>query len=530
MLNPSEKQEVTQAVSQPNAVPVLLVSVCIIASCGILYELLISTISSYFLGSSVLHFSITIGLFLSFMGVGAYLSKFFSDKYLLNNFIGIEILLGVVGGASGLVLYSAYAFTENYYLIALLLIAIIGSLVGLEIPLLTRIVKNHFNLKDTLAQVLSFDYLGALIASVLFPLFLLPYLGLMRTSFFIGLLNLAVGFFNLLIFKPVLQNFWRRIATTCVLILIYIIGYWQSFGISNYLEQFLYQDEVIFAKQSPYQRIVLTRWAEDIRLYLNGNLQFSSADEHRYHEPLVHIPIALAHHPERVLLMGAGDGLAAREILKHEVVKQIDLVDLDPAMTELGRNNVLFKRLNQNALNNPKVKIYNEDAYKFLENSNQFYDIIIIDLPDPNDLALGKLYTKEFYELVKKRLSKDGIMVTQSTSPFFARKVFWCIHHTLEAVFPSVIAFNAHVYSFGQWGFNIAAPYALEKENQAQVIATQKLFDKDRRINLRYLDPQLLPTLFVFDKDVAEVPTLINQLHTQVLLQYYEESWLEQEH
>mgnify|MGYP001076406133 CR=1 FL=1 len=252
------------SLTQKASVPILLVSVFIIAICGILYELLISSISSYFLGSSILHFSLTIGLFLSFMGLGAYISRFISDKRLLDRFIIIEVWLGVIGGASGALLYVSYAITENYYLIAFLLLGSIGTLVGLEIPILTRIIRGYFNLKDTLAQVLSFDYLGALIASILFPLFLLPYLGLTRTSFFIGLLNLSVALFN-------------------------VIGFFSAFTISGFFEQFLYQDDVVYTKQSPYQRLVITQWKDDTRLYINGNLQFSSIDEYRYHEALVQL-------------------------------------------------------------------------------------------------------------------------------------------------------------------------------------------------------------------------------------------------
>jgi spermidine synthase len=269
-----------ELMQNPASIPILLTSVFIIATCGILYELLISSISSYLLGSSILHFSLTIGIFLSFMGVGAYLSKFIEDEHLLSQFVMIEIWLGLIGGASGVILYTTYAFTLNYYLITFLLIAVIGSLVGLEIPLLTRIVRNYFNLKDTLAQVLSFDYLGALLASILFPLFLLPYLGLTRTSFFIGLLNLSVGLFNIWVFRKNLQKPTQKLLIASFATIIYVIGFFYAFGISTYLEQFLYQDDIIVSQQSPYQKIVVTRWNNDVRLFLNGNLQFSSVDEH----------------------------------------------------------------------------------------------------------------------------------------------------------------------------------------------------------------------------------------------------------
>lgn len=417
-------------------------------------------------------------------------------------------------------MYATYALTENYYTIAFLLIGSIGTLVGLEIPILTRIIRDYFNLKDTLAQVLSFDYLGALIASIVFPFLLLPYLGLTRTAFFVGLLNLAVGVFNLWIFKKQIKTYEIQSFIAWVLIILYALGFYYSYGISGYLEQFLYQDDIVLSRQSAYQRIVMTEWNQDTRLYLNGHLQFSSLDEHRYHEPLVHIPMALTNHPEKILLLGAGDGLAARELLKYSEIKEIQIVDLDSVVTNLARDAFIFQKLNQNALSNSKVKVFNQDAFKFIEKSNEFYSLIIIDLPDPNDIPLGKLYSQEFYRLCQKRLTKDGVLVTQSTSPFFARQSFWCIHHTLESVFPQVEEFTVNVPSFGQWGFNIALNYPVDypaDKVQEKLIAESEL---------RFLRKKLIPKLFLFDPDMSEVDTELNKLETLKLVQYYEADWV----
>ncbi len=508
-----------------NAIPILFTSVFIIAGCGILYELLISSMSSYFLGSSILHFSLTIGFFLSAMGLGAYLSRWVKEEDLLWRFIQIELILGVVGGASGIMLYSAYAFTQNYYILAFSLIMLIGALVGIEIPLLTRIVQPHFKLADTLAQVLAFDYLGALVASVIFPLVLVPYLGLMRTAFFIGLLNLMVGLFNLWVFRESLYRWQRGFWIGILWVGIYVIGFGFSFIIQDFLEEFLYNDEVILAKQSPYQRIIVTKDDNDLRLYLNGNLQFSSQDEHRYHEPLVHLPLALVRNPENILFLGAGDGLAVRELLKYSSVKSIDLVDLDKMMTDLAQKHPALLQLNENALNQKMVKIFHQDAYKYLEHNTKIYDLIIIDLPDPSEVSLGKLYSKEFYSLVRKRLTPDGAMVTQSASPFFTKKAFWCITNTLREVFPTLLPYTVHVPSFGQWGFNIALPYKIDKELALETMQN-RLFPTDRKhIPLRFLNKETISTLFRFDEDLKEVPTEINTLNTQKLVQYYEKSW-----
>lgn len=221
-------------------VAVLLTSVLIIAICGILYELLISTISSYFQGSSILHFSLVIGLFLSFMGVGSYFSRYIK-KDLLRWFIRFEIILGIVGGFATFLLYFAFSLTPFFYLVAFLLIGILGGLIGVEIPILTRIVREYETLRDALAQVLSFDYLGALVASVLFPLILLPSLGSMRTAFVVGLLNLTVAILNIWLFREELKRFQNLMAVSIISALVLIGGFVYSFQLTSFFENFLYR-------------------------------------------------------------------------------------------------------------------------------------------------------------------------------------------------------------------------------------------------------------------------------------------------
>lgn len=514
-------------------VPVLLTSVLIIAICGILYELLISTISSYFQGSSILHFSIVIGLFLSFMGVGSYLSKYVKGR-LLHWFIVFEIVLGLVGGFATLLLYMAFALTPYFYGVAFCLIAVLGSLIGIEIPILTRMVREYESLRQAMAKVLAFDYLGALFASVLFPLLLLPVLGTMRTAFVIGILNLGVALMNSWVFRAELKQYRQLLATAGGGMLLMLLGLAWSMQLTSLFEQFLYRDEIMLTRQSAYQRIVLTRWNEDVRLFIDGNLQFSSRDEYRYHEPLVHLPMALAAGQERVLVLGGGDGLAARELLKYPALKRIDLVDLDPEMTRLGQTHAVFLRLNQHALLDERVHIYNQDAYKFVEQSSALYDVVIIDLPDPNNASLGKLYSVEFYRMLKKRLAAGGVVVSQSSSPYYAPKAFWCIHRSMEAVFGPVLPYTVQVPSFGQWGFNLAIHFPSQLKQlpaNSQALLQQSLPRLRQRLfappdkALRFLTPEVLPALFSFDGDTQEVEVEVNRLENQILLRYYEQSW-----
>lgn len=534
---PSTVQTEGTGGNQPKSgqkVAILLTSVFIIAICGILYELLISSISSYFQGSSILHFSLVIGLFLSFMGLGSYLSKFL-DEDLLSWFVRFEILLGLVGGLSTFLLYFAFSLTPYFYGVAFFLIAVLGSLIGIEIPILTRIVREYETLRDAMAKVLSFDYLGALIASVAFPLILLPTMGTMRTAFLIGLLNLLVAVLNLRLFRREIPSYKQLMGASLGLMLLLGAGFLYSFQLVGFFEHFLYKDEILLSKQSTYQQIVVTRWNQDTRLFIDGNLQFSSVDEHRYHEPLVHLPMALAQQHEHILVLGGGDGLAVREILKYSDVKRIEVVDLDPEITRLGQLHPAFILLNQNALNDPRVTIHNEDAYKFVERASDLYDVVIIDLPDPNNVGLGKLYTEEFYGLLEKRMAAGGTIVTQSTSPYYAPKAFWCIHESLQAVFPETLPYTVLVPSFGQWGFNLAmqSPGSLKPgiqdsislTAQANTLLAQRLFHSPDSLQLRFLTPDMLTGLFLFDGDTKAVPVEVNQLHNQVLVRYYEESW-----
>src|SRR5262249_49060246 len=202
--------------------------------------------------------------------------------------------------------------------------------------------------------------------------------------------------------------------------------------LTSLAEEGLYSDEIVYAAQSPYQRIIITKGRAGFNLYLNGHLQFASADEYRYHEALVHPAMTLAGQPRRVLILGGGDGLALREVLKHPSVVAVTLVDIDPEMTRLSEHVPPLAQLNGQAFADPRVTVVNEDAMIWLEEPGPRFDVAIIDFPDPNNFALGKLYTTRFYRLLRGRLQQDGAISVQSTSPLFARRSFWCIVRTLE--------------------------------------------------------------------------------------------------
>ena len=490
----------------------LLFSVLVIASCGLVYELVAGALASYLLGDSVTQFSTIIGAYLFAMGIGSYLSSYVG-KGLINRFIFIELCIGLIGGSSAAILFLSFSFLGTLSVLLYTLIFIVGALVGLEIPLLLRILKEQLQFKDLVAQVLTFDYLGALVVSILFPVVLAPKLGLIRTGFFFGLLNVVVAGWTIWLFRDRLPGLAHLRNACIVTTALLLAGFVYAERMTTLAEENLFSDEIIFATSSPYQRIVLTRWKDDIRLHLNNHLQFSSRDEYRYHEALVHPGLSAVPYPRRVLVLGGGDGLAIREVLKYDTVESITLVDLDAKITDLFSTNPMLTNLNQNALLSPKVNIVSDDAFVWLEHSKEMFDFVAVDFPDPSNHSLGKLYTNSFYKLLKKHVSEQGIIAIQSTSPFFAPRSYWCIARTLESVGFQVSPYHTYVPSFGDWGFMIASQRPYHPPNT---------YPPD----LKYLTPETAAAMFQFPKDMRAVDDLeINRLSNQILTQYFEAEW-----
>ena len=445
------------------------------------------------------------------MGGGAWLAQFIKSD-LLHHFIRIEIALGVIGGLSAVMLYAAYAWTDYYYPAMLIVIALISLLVGMEIPLLTRVIEQDKGIRQSLSEVLATDYVGALLASLLFPFILLPYLGHLLTAFAIGSLNLIVALIVVWHFRKRLIKTKQLFVGVAVGLVLMLVSSVFSNNFAGIFERSLYQDPVIFSQQSKYQKLVITQQGKDLRLFLNGNLQFSSLDEYRYHEPLVHLPASHSRVLERALVIGGGDGLAARELLKYKSLNEIVLVDLDPEVTALGATLTQLRALNKQALDDPKVKIQNADAWRWLEQQGDLFDVIIIDLPDPSNVDIARLYTTEFYKKIARRLSVGGIMITQASSPWVERKAFWSIGATLDSVFSTVNAVYSHVPSFGPWGFMMASNTPLNKQRN---IPNETRYVKDDNWKFLLEHPNDLPPI--------SLPA--NQLQTLVLMQYYNDSY-----
>ena len=451
---------------------------------------------------------------MSAMGIGAWLSRHVDDPE--PAFIRAQIALGVIGGGSALVLFWAYVLVDNYNAFLFIICITAGALVGLEIPLVTRILEREADLRINISNILTADYIGALAAALLFPLILVPQLGLIQTGLLLGSLNLAVAGMAIWLFRqyklaPVCAG---SFAAICAAML-------YSAQLTQWIETRLFDAEIIYAETTPFQRLVVTKSGTRQQLFIDGGLQFDTIDEYRYHEALVHPLMTLSPRLDHILILGGGDGMVVREVLKYPGVERITLVDLDPAMTRLFRDQLELAALNGQSLQNPKVEIVNADAWQFAENDARLFDAVIIDLPDPKNLSLSKLYSVEFYQLLTKRLSRDALIVTQATSPVFARQAFWSINATLAATtapfsqdeFLETRPYHAYVPSFGDWGFVLAGSR----------IANQTF--RSLPNTLRFIDDRFFATAQRFPDDMGPVNTTVNSILEHSLAAYYEDGW-----
>ncbi len=489
---------------------ILLFSVFVVATCGLIYELLAGTLASYLLGDSVTQFSTIIGTYLFAMGVGSWCSRYVKRNELAV-FVRVEILIALIGGWLAALLFLLFPLVDQFRLALYGLVLLIGMLVGLEIPLLIRILRHRFAFAELVSTVLTYDYIGALAASILFPLVLVPMLGLMRTGFAFGLANVLVALALIWTVRKE-DAFWGERIAALLVTLALLAGFVAAEKMQRWAEVANYAEPVIYARSTPYQRIVLTRNGDDLRLFLGGNLQFSSRDEYRYHEALVWPVLGRVANPHNILILGGGDGLAAREVLRERRVERITLVDLDPAMTQMFRETPMLAALNRGSLSSPKLKVINADAFRWVRTAQQSYDAIIVDFPDPTDFSIGKLYTESFYRELSRLLAPDGVMVVQSTSPLIAPRAYWTVAATLEAAGLKARGYHAYVPSFGEWGFTLAAHQPL---TEAVTLPADN----------RFLTPATARSTLDFPPDMARPVVEANRLDNQALVREFANEW-----
>ena len=505
----------------------LLTVVFVCAACGLVYELALVSLGSFLIGNTATQASIVLSVMVFAMGIGSLAAKPL-QRHATVAFAVIELALALLGGLSVMALYWAFAYLE-YYTPALVVVAfVLGLLIGAEIPLLMVLLQRirRQDAGSAVADIFAVDYIGALVGGLCFPFLLLPWFGQLRGAIIVGLVNAVAGCF--LVFALFRRALRPLVATllgvaACAVAGVLVAALVLSGRFEVTARQALVRDPIVAAERTPYQDIVITERGTpagpDTRLFLNGDLQFSSIDEYRYHESLVHPAMSGgggSGRAESVLILGGGDGLALREVLRYREVRQATLVELDPEMISLARHEPRLRALNRGSMTDPRANIVAADAFSWLRKNRQHYDVIIIDMPDPDETATAKLYSVEFYSLARAHLADDGRLVVQAGSPYFAPKSFWCIDATVRAAGLRTVPYHVDVPSFGDWGFVLAG---------RTTPALTMRYPGGDPASLRFLTPAELTAAAVFPKDRGRLDVPASTLMDPRILRYAQSEW-----
>ncbi|MGK9269919.1 polyamine aminopropyltransferase [Williamsia muralis] len=498
----------------------LLAVVFICAACGLVYELALVTLGSYLIGNTATQAAIVLSVMVFAMGIGSLAAKPLQNRAAVS-FAVIELVLALLGGLSVLALYGAFAYLSLYTQSLVVVAFVLGMLIGAEIPLL-MVLLQHIRKQSAgsaVADLFAADYVGALLGGLAFPFLLLPLLGQIRGALVVGMINAVAGAaLVLIVFRRDLGRA-RMLALGAgsvgvVAVLVAAMFYADTFEVNA--RQALYRDPIVLADRTPIQDIVITNRGlpdgEDTRLFLNGDLQFSSVDEYRYHEALVHP--ALAQKRDNVLILGGGDGLALREVLKYRDVQSVHLVELDPRMVDLARTDPRLTELNGNAFADDRVSVVTADAFNWLREDPGLFEAVIVDMPDPDETATAKLYSVEFYGLIRGHLAPGARMVVQAGSPYFAPRSFWCIGQSIAEAGVTTAAYHVDVPSFGDWGFFLGAA-----GDVAPAVTVDPAVDR------RFLSADELDAARTFPPDRPPLEMPSSTLMQPRILEYSQSEW-----
>ncbi|AYN40266.1 polyamine aminopropyltransferase [Streptomyces dangxiongensis] len=465
----------------------VLVCVFVCAACGLVYELELVAFASYLTGDSVTQASVVLSVMVFAMGIGSLGAKRLR-RHAAAGFGAVESALALVGGCSAMALYAVFAWTGGWggmwaggprcLLVALSLI--IGLLIGAEIPLLMELTQRirRQDAGGAVADLFAADYVGALVGGLAFPFLLLPYLGQLTGALLTGTVNVVAG--GALVLGLFRRDLTRRARWTLLLAGLLVLGILAtaaalSGDFERAARRAVYGTDVRAAVRTGVQEIVLTggtggTGGRPLGLYLDGRLRAGGRDEPRYHQALVHPALAGPH--ARVLVLGGGDGLAAREVLRRSGVHRVDVVELDPGLVDLARRDPGLSAANGHALADPRVHVTTADALTWLrEAQGPAYDVVIADLPGPGVTAGTKLYSQEFYGLVRRVLAADGRLAVHAGPVTGRPRAFWTVAATLRAAGFATSPYRVPGDGSGpaagpdrtsgaphDWGFLLAAP------------------------------------------------------------------------
>ncbi len=565
--NPTREKTVQQGQGVAAKDMLLLLIMAIGAACGIVYEYLLAHYAGRVLGSVDVAVYGMIGVMVAAMGLGAFFARTVRNPY--TGFAWLETIISVLGGTSILLMAAAvsYAFVlpnelqqtfgldpsviadggpvhalrELSMVVPYILGAVLGFFIGMEIPFIARIREDLYEkVENNAGTVYGMDYIGGGVGAAIWVSVCLsqPIIVSAATT---ALLNLILGGIFIAKFWPKIRWVTLLVLMKIVVVMLLITVLLRGGDWVNSMNSMLYKDKVVYANNTRFQNLVVTERIVGgagepiLSLFINGRLQFSSADEDIYHAMLVSPAMLASARNDHVLVVGGGDGLAVRDILRYEP-KSVTLVDLDPAMTALfsGRDESaefwLSQRLtalNGDAFNDPRVSVINEDAFLYVEHlaaKRANFDAIIVDLPDPNHPDLNKLYSAYFYRQLASLLNGDGSLVVQSTSPYHSKKAFMSIGKTVQEAGFDAQQYRANVPSFGEWGWTIAT-----KQGRSPLL---RIKDADRNeLNSEVIDHNFITSAFAFPKPfyrgLQEIE--VNRLNSPVLYRYHSEGWRKQQ-
>ncbi|MET9406641.1 polyamine aminopropyltransferase [Streptomyces sp. NPDC002935] len=504
----------------------VLAGVFVCAACGLVYELELVALASYLIGDSVTQASVVLSVMVFAMGVGSLAAKRLRPRAAAG-FGAVEAALALVGGCSAMALYAVFAWTSGwgglwtdgprYLLVAFSLT--IGLLIGAEVPLLMELIQ-RIRRQDpggAVADLFAADYVGALVGGLAFPFLLLPLLGQVTGALLTGAVNAIVG--GALVLGLFRRDLTRRARWTLLVANLVVLGILGSAAVlvddfERAARHALYGADARVALRTGVHEVVLTGGTRGrpLHLFLDGRLRFSGRDEHRYHEALVHPAMNGPH--ARVLILGGGDGLAAREVLRHSGVRSVDVVELDADVVRLARHDAALSALNRHVYDDPRVHEVTADAFSRLRDARSTYDVVISDLPDPGITASTKLYSQEFYGLARRVLAPGGRLVVHAGPLADRHRAFWTVDATIRAagLFTRPYRVGGRDSGFaagpdrttggaagsaGDWGFILAsrtpAPLRLDSSCPRLRTLTQAALAADGRAASRSRVPRPLP-------------------------------------